>query len=57
MKRTHWPRILRKDYITKDFTINGHRGQMSLSILRKLTVPLTIHYPFGDVLIADKDYK
>lgn len=57
MKRTHWPRILRKDYIAKDFTTNGRQGQMSLSILRELTAPLTIHYQFGDILIADKDYS
>lgn len=57
MKRSDWHRCLRKDYIAKDFEIEGYQGQMSLSILRELTGPLTIHYPFGDVLIADKDYR
>lgn len=57
MKRTNWPRVLRKDYIAKDFEMDGHQGQMSLSILRELTAPLTIHYDFGDVLIADTDYS
>lgn len=56
MKRTNWPRVLRKDYVAKDFEMDGCQGQMSLSILRELTAPLTIHYGFGDVLIADRDY-
>lgn len=56
MKRTGWPRILRKEYAAKDFQCGDWQGRMSLSILRELTAPLTIHYPFGDVLIADKDY-
>lgn len=57
MKRSNWPRVLRKDYIAKDFEMDGRQGQMSLSILRELTAPLTIHYDFGDVLIADTDYR
>ena len=56
MKRTDWGRVLRKDYIARDFRRNGHQGRMSLSILRELTAPLTIHYPFGDVLIADEGF-
>ncbi len=56
MKRTNWPRVLRKDYVAEDFEIDGRQGQVSLSMLRELTAPLTIHYDFGDVLIADKDY-
>lgn len=56
MKRSDWGRVLRKDYVARDFQQNGHQGQMSLSILRKLTAPLTIHYPFGDVLIADEGF-
>lgn len=57
MKRTNWPRILRKDYIARNFEIDGRQGQMSLSILRELTAPLTVHYGVGDVLIADVDYS
>lgn len=56
MKRSNWPRVLRKDYLARDFEINGQQGQMSLSVLRELTAPLTIHYEFGDVRIADTDY-
>ena len=56
MKRTNWPRVLRKDYIAQDVEFQGRRGQVSLSALRELTAPLTIHYDFGDVLIADRDY-
>lgn len=56
MKRTDWGRVLRKDYIAWDFRRNGHQGRMSLSILRELTAPLTIHYSFGDVLIADEGF-
>ncbi len=53
----NWPRVLRKDYIARDFALDGIRGQASLSILRGLTAPLTVHYPFGDVLIVDTDYR
>lgn len=56
MKRSDWSRCLKKDYIAKDFAWKAERGQMSLSVLRELTAPLTIHYDFGDVLIADRDY-
>lgn len=56
MKRTDWGRVLRKDYIARDFQQNGHQGRMSLSILQELTAPLTIHYPFGDVLIEDEGF-
>lgn len=57
MKRSNWPRVLKKDYIARDFELDSYSGQMSLSILRNLTAPLTIHYPFGDVLIADTNYS
>ena len=56
MKRSNWPRVLRKDYVAQDFENNGIRGQMSLTVLRELTAPLTVKYPFGSVLIADRDY-
>ena len=57
MKRSNWSRCLRKDYVAKNFELDGYQGYMSLSVLRELTGPLTIHYPFGDVMIADKDYS
>lgn len=57
MKRTDWRRVLRKDDVAMDFSCGGQQGRMSLSVLRELTGPLTISYPFGDVLIADKDYR
>ncbi len=57
MKRSNWSRCLRKDYVAKNFDLDGYQGQMSLSILRALTAPLTIHYDFGDILIADTDYS
>lgn len=56
MKRTNWPRVVRKAYIARDFQNGGIRGQVSLSILQELTAPLTVHYPFDDVLIADTGY-
>lgn len=56
MKRTSWPRVLRKEYVARDFEVNGHQGQMSLIRFRELIAPLTIRYKFADVLIADKDY-
>lgn len=57
MKRSDWHRVLSKDYVARDFDMGSIQGQMSLSILRELTGPLTVHYPFGDVLIADKDFR
>ena len=57
MKRSNWPRVLVKEYVARDFEHEGLQGHMSLSVLRELTGPLTIHYPFGDVLIADKDFR
>ena len=56
MKRSDWSRVVRKAYIAQDFVHDGIRGQMSLSVLRELTAPLTVRYPFGDVLIADVGY-
>lgn len=57
MKRSDWQRCLQKDYIARDFDYNGQHGTMSLHVLRKLTAPLTIHYSFGDVVIADEGYR
>lgn len=57
MKKTVWPRCVRKDYISRDCLINGIQGVESLSVLRELTAPLTVHYDFGDVLIADTGYS
>lgn len=57
MKRSNWPRVLKKDYIARDMQFDDLRGQISLSILRELTGPLTVSYPFGDVRIADTDYS
>lgn len=56
MKRSDWHRVLKREYIARDCRIDGIRGKESLMLLRELTGPLTIHYPFGDTLIADKDY-
>lgn len=56
MKRSDWHRVKRREYIARDCEFNGIAGQESLTVLRELTGPLTIHYPFGDTLIADKDY-
>lgn len=57
MKRSNWPRLLEKEYVARDFEADGIQGKMSLHVLRKLTGPLTVRYPFGDVLIADRDYR
>ena len=57
MKRSNWPRVLCKDYAAKNFEIDGMRGQVSLIVLKELTGPLTVHYPFGDVLIADEGFR
>ena len=56
MRRSDWHRVLRRDYIASDCLVCGTAGKVSLTVLRELTSPLTIHYPFGDALIADKDY-
>lgn len=56
MKRSGWARCVQKGYIAKACTLNGVCGVESLTLLQKLTAPLTIHYDFGDVLIADAGY-
>ena len=56
MKRSGWQRCIRKDYVAKDCTFGNLRGRKSLMIFRELTAPLTIHYDFGDVRIADTGY-
>lgn len=57
MQKTNWSRCLEKEYYSKEFKFDNFEGIVSLSILKKLTAPLIIHYPFGDTLIADNNYK
>ena len=56
MKKTGWKRCLEKDYYTKEFKFKNQTGIVSLSHLKKIQEPLTIHYDFGDLLIADTNY-
>ncbi len=56
MKKTGWRRYVKKDYIARDCKINGISGKESLSVLREVSAPLTIHYDFGDARIADTNY-
>ncbi len=56
MKRTGWQRCIQKDSIAEDCTFGKVRGRKSLMIFRELTAPLTIHYDFGDIRIADTGY-
>ncbi len=57
MKKTGWKRCIEKYYNYKEFEFDGLSGIVSLSYLQKLEAPLTIHYDFGDVMIADNNYK
>lgn len=56
MKKTGWRRCVKKDYIARDCQINGIPAKVSLSVLREVSAPLTIHYDFGNARIADTDY-
>ena len=56
MKRSGWQRCIRKDYVAEDCTLGNVHGRKSLMIFRELTAPLTIHYDFGDIKIADTGY-
>ncbi len=56
MKRSDWHRVLQKDYRARECQVNGFDGRECLTVLRKLTGPLTVHYDVMDVLIADTDY-
>lgn len=57
MKKTAWKRCTEKDYSYKEFEFDNFKGIVSLSYLKKIQSPLTIHYEFGDTLIADNHYK
>lgn len=57
MKKSGWTRCLEKEYYFKEFIFNQFSGVASLSILKKVESPLIINYNFGDVLIADDNYK
>ena len=56
MKKSNWSRCLEKEYSYKKFEFEKFKGIVSISKLKKLTGPLTVHYDFGDVLIADDNY-
>lgn len=56
MKRSDWHRIVRKDYVGRACRIDGRQGRESLIIPRAMTAPLTVHYDFADVLVADVGY-
>ena len=56
MRRSDWPRILRREYVSRDCQLHGIRGKESLLIIREVTGPLTVHDGGEDVLIVEKDY-
>ena len=57
MKKTGWERSLSKSYISEKIAINDINGVASLSLWKKISEPLIIHYPFKDTLIADDNFK
>lgn len=57
MQKTGWKRCLEKEYCYREFNFNEMSGIVSLSHFKKIESPLTIHYEFGDTLIADNNYK
>ncbi len=56
MRRSDWPRILRREYVSRDCRMYGRRGKESLLVIREVTGPLFVHDAGEDVLIAEKDY-
>lgn len=53
MRRSDWHRLLEKEYVSKDFSVEGIRGKASLLQIRKVSAPLIIDNIAGHVLIAD----
>lgn len=57
MKRTDWSRLLEKQYMSKEISVNGINGVASLTIMDKLTAPLEVDAPMGKTMIANTNYK
>ena len=58
MQLSRWNRILSKKYYSQPITFNNkYQGIASVSIIEKVSAPLTIHNYFGDVLIVSDNYK
>ncbi|MCI9445473.1 MAG: DUF402 domain-containing protein [Oscillospiraceae bacterium] len=56
MRRSGWPRILRREYVSRDCRMYGRRGKESLLVIREVTEPLSVHDAGEDVLVVEKDY-
>ena len=56
MRRSDWRRILRREYVSRDCRMHGHRGKESLLVIREITAPLVVHDAGEDALIVEKDY-
>ena len=56
MRRSDWQRILRREYVSRDCRMHGHRGKESLLVIREVAAPLVVHDAGEDLLVAEKDY-
>ena len=56
MRRSGWPHILRREYVSRDCRMYGRRGKESLLVIREVTEPLSVHNAGEDVLVVEKDY-
>ena len=52
MKRTEWSSILEKEYRCTSFANDEHSGVVSVLLIKKVTAPMVIKRPKGDISIA-----
>ena len=57
MQRSDWRRVVKRTYAARNVCISGRRGKAALIVMHDVTAPLTVHYDFGDALIADCGYR
>ena len=57
MQNSNWSRLLEKQYISEEISINGIDGVVSLTIMNKVTEPLEVNAPMGKIMIANENYK
>lgn len=57
MYRTDWTRIKKREYISRECTINGRPARESLILIREITEPLTVSSAGMPVKIVEKNYS
>ncbi len=57
MYRTDWTRIRKREYLSRDCTLNGHSARESLIVIRDITSPLTVTSAGTPVKVVEKNYS